>query len=122
MRKLVHRPRRLRRTAALRNLVRETKLSTNDFILPLFVSETIASRRAIASMPGVFQFSLGEIADEASRALDVGLQAVILFGIPERKDEDASGAYAENGVNQKALRAIKSKCPDLVVITDVCLC
>jgi porphobilinogen synthase len=112
----------LRRTAALRNLVRETKLSTNDFILPLFVSETIASRRAIASMPGVFQFSLGEIADEASRALDVGLQAVILFGIPERKDEDASGAYAENGVNQKALRAIKSKCPDLVVITDVCLC
>jgi porphobilinogen synthase len=122
VRKLVHRPRRLRRTAALRNLVRETKLSTNDFILPLFVSETIACRRAIASMPGVFQFSLGEIADEASRALDVGLQAVILFGIPEHKDEEASGAYAENGVIQKALGAIKSKCPDLVVITDVCLC
>jgi porphobilinogen synthase len=106
----------------LRNLVRETKLSTNDFILPLFVSEKIRSRRAIASMPGVFQFSLSEIAEEASRARDLGLQAVILFGIPERKDEEASGAYAEDGVIQNALRAIKSKCPDLVVITDVCLC
>ena len=122
MRKLVHRPRRLRRTAALRNLVRETKLSTNDFILPLFVSEKIAKRRAIPSMPGVFQFSLSEIADEAGRARDSGLQAVILFGIPEGKDEEASGAYAENGVIQKALRAIKSKYPELVVITDVCLC
>jgi porphobilinogen synthase len=122
VRKLVHRPRRLRRTAALRNLVRETKLSTNDFILPLFVSEKIAKRRAIPSMPGVFQFSLSEIADEAGRARDSGLQAVILFGIPEGKDEEASGAYAENGVIQKALRAIKSKYPELVVITDVCLC
>jgi porphobilinogen synthase len=122
VRKLVHRPRRLRRTAALRNLVRETKLSTNDFILPLFVSEKIAKRRAIPSMPGVFQFSLSEIADEAGRARDSGLQAVILFGIPEGKDEEATGAYAENGIIQKALRAIKSKYPELVVITDVCLC
>jgi porphobilinogen synthase len=73
-------------------------------------------------MPGVFQFSLSEIADEAGRARDSGLQAVILFGIPEGKDEEASGAYAENGVIQKALRAIKSKYPELVVITDVCLC
>ena len=73
-------------------------------------------------MPGVFQLSLKEIVDEAQRAQDLGLQAVLLFGIPEKKDEQASGAYAENGVVQKALRTIKSKCPDLVAITDVCLC
>lgn len=122
MRKLVHRPRRLRRSPALRNLVRQTKLSAHDFVLPLFVSENLAERRPILSMPGVFQFSLKEIADEAARAQESGLQAVLIFGIPARKDEEASGAYAENGVVQKALRAIKSKCPDLVVITDVCLC
>src|SRR5207249_2562514 len=79
-------------------------------------------RRPIASMPGVFQLSVKEIVDEARRAQDLGLQAVLLFGIPEHKDEQASGAYAENGIVQKTLRAIKSKCPDLVTITDVCLC
>ena len=73
-------------------------------------------------MPGVFQLSVKEIADEARAAQDLGLQAVLLFGIPEQKDEQATGAYAQNGVIQKALRAIKSKCPDLVTITDVCLC
>ena len=73
-------------------------------------------------MPGVFQLSVKEVADEARAAQDLGLQAVLLFGIPEQKDEQASGAYAENGIVQKALRAIKSKCPDLVTITDVCLC
>ena len=73
-------------------------------------------------MPGVFQFSPDEIVDEARRAQDLGLQAVILFGVPQEKDEQASGAYAENGVVQKALRAIKSKCPEVVAITDVCLC
>jgi porphobilinogen synthase len=122
VRKLVHRPRRLRRSAALRNLVRETQLSPHDFVLPLFVSEKIGRQKPIASMPGVSQFSLGEIADEATRARDLGLQAVLLFGIPEKKDEQGSGAYAENGVVQKAVRAIKSKSPDLVVLTDVCLC
>jgi porphobilinogen synthase len=122
MRRLVHRPRRLRRSAALRNLVRETQLSAHDFVLPLFVSEKVERRHPIASMPGVFQLSLKEIVDEAQRAKDLGLQAVLLFGIPEKKDERASGAYAENGVVQKVLRAIKSKCPDLVIITDVCLC
>ena len=118
----MHRPRRLRRSATLRNLVRETRLDAHDFILPLFVSEKIDKRRPIASMPGVFQLSVKEIADEARAAHDLGLQAVLLFGIPEQKDEQATGAYAENGVIQKALRAIKSKCPDLVTITDVCLC
>lgn len=73
-------------------------------------------------MPGVFQYSLGEIVDQARQAQDAGLQAILLFGIPERKDEQASGAYAENGVVQKALRAIKDKCPEVVAITDVCLC
>ncbi|MBO0695236.1 MAG: porphobilinogen synthase [Verrucomicrobia bacterium] len=122
MRKLVHRPRRLRRSPALRNLVRETHLNSHNFVLPLFVSEKVEKRRPVASMPGVFQISLKEAADEACAAQDLGLQAVLLFGIPERKDDQASGAYAENGIVQKALRAIKSKCPDLVTITDVCLC
>ena len=122
VRRLLHRPRRLRRSPALRNLVRETQLSAYDFVLPLFVSQKLERRRPIANMPGVFQLSLKEIADEAKRAQDLGLQAVLLFGIPEKKDEQASGAYAENGVVQEALKAIKSKCPDLVAITDVCLC
>ena len=122
MRKLVHRPRRLRRSPALRNLVRETNLTAHDFVLPLFVSEKIDKRRPIASMPGVFQLPLGEIVDQALQAQDAGLQAILLFGIPEKKDEQASGAYAENGVVQKALRAIKDKCPEVVAITDVCLC
>jgi porphobilinogen synthase len=118
----VHRPRRLRRSPALRNLVRETQLSADDFILPLFVSEKLKERRPVASMPGVFQLSVKEIVDEAQRAQDLGLQAVLLFGIPEQKDEQATTAYAENGIVQKTLRAIKSKCPALVAITDVCLC
>jgi porphobilinogen synthase len=102
--------------------VRETHLNAHNFVLPLFVSEKVQQRRPIASMPGVFQLSVKEAADEAQAAQDLGLQAILLFGIPEQKDEQASGAYAENGIVQKALRAIKSKCPDLVTITDVCLC
>jgi porphobilinogen synthase len=122
VRKLVHRPRRLRRSPALRNLTRETHLSVHDFVLPLFVSEKVQQRRPIASMPGVFQLSVEEVADETRAAQDLGLQAVLLFGIPEQKDEQASGAYAEDGIVQKALKAIRSKCPDIVAITDVCLC
>jgi len=102
--------------------VRETQLSVHDFVLPLFVSEKVQQRRPIASMPGVFQLSVKEVADEARAAQDAGLQAVLLFGIPEQKDEQASGAYAEDGIVQKTLRAIKSKCPGLITITDVCLC
>jgi porphobilinogen synthase len=122
VRKLVHRPRRLRRSPALRNLARETHLSVHDFVLPLFISEKVQQRQAIASMPGVFQLSVKEVADETRAAQDLGLQAVLLFGIPEEKDEQAGGAYAEEGIVQKALRVIRSKCPDLVTITDVCLC
>jgi len=122
MRKLVRRPRRLRRSPALRNLVRETKLSAHDFILPLFVSERIDKARPIESMPGVSQHSISEVAEEAKQAEADGIQAVLLFGIPKEKDEQASGAYAEKGVVQMACRAIKEKCPELIVITDVCLC
>jgi len=112
----------LRRSPALRNLVRETNLTAHDFVLPLFISEKIDKRRPITSMPGVFQLPPGEIVDEARQAQDAGLQAVLLFGIPQIKDEQASGAYAENGVVQKALRALKDNCPEVVAITDVCLC
>jgi porphobilinogen synthase len=122
VRNLVHRPRRLRRSPALRNLVRETKLTAHDFILPLFISEKIKERRAIASMPGVFQLTVRDAVQEAKSARDLGLQAVLLFGIPANKDEQATGAYANEGIVQQALRQIKSTCPELVVITDVCLC
>jgi len=122
VRKLVHRPRRLRRTPTLRNLIRETHLDAHNLVLPLFVSEKLDRRRPIASMPGVFQLSVKEVVDEAVAAQELGLQAILLFGIPVQKDDRASGAYAENGIVQKAIRAIKSKCPDLVIISDVCLC
>ena len=106
----------------MRNLVRETQLRIHDFVLPLFVSEKVDRPRPIASMPGVVQLPLKEVADEARRVEDLGVQAVLLFGIPDRKDEQASGAYREDGIIQNALHAIKSKCPDLLTITDVCLC
>jgi porphobilinogen synthase len=105
-----------------RNLVRETQLTAHDFILPLFVSEKLTARQPIGSMPGVFQLALADVAEESQRAHDLGLQAVLLFGIPRDKDEAASGAYAEDGIVQQAVREIKTRCPDLVVITDVCLC
>ncbi len=97
-------------------------LTPNDFILPLFVSEKISRRRAIASMPGVDQLAPSEVAAEAARAAELGLRAVLLFGIPNEKDEEASGAFAADGVVQQAVRAIKAQTPDLLVITDVCLC
>jgi len=97
-------------------------MTAHDFILPLFVSEKIDKRQAIESMPGVYQFTVSEAADEAMRAHELGLQAVLLFGIPKNKDEQASGAYADDGIVQEALRAIKRNCPAVVAITDVCLC
>jgi porphobilinogen synthase len=102
--------------------VRETKLSAHDFILPLFVSEKIETRREIGSMPGVYQLSVNEAVAEAKRAAELHLQAVLLFGIPANKDEQASAAYAEDGIVQQAVRAIKAAVPHLLVITDVCLC
>jgi porphobilinogen synthase len=119
---LVHRPRRLRRTAAIRYLISETNLSRHDFVLPLFVSEKIERAKEIPSMPGIHQYSGKEIAAIAQRAHESGVQAVLLFGIPKSKDEQASAAYAENGVVQNAVRQIKKHAPDLTIITDVCLC
>ncbi len=102
--------------------MRETRLTPHDFILPLFVSEKLQERREIQSMPGVYQLSLNDAVEEARQACALGLQAVLLFGIPAHKDEEASGAFAVEGIVQQAVRAIKAACPELVVITDVCLC
>jgi len=122
MGEMIHRPRRLRQSVGLRNLVRETTLNVHDFVLPLFVSERLTEKKAISSMPGVFQFAPGEIAAESERAFKLGVQAILLFGIPQEKDDQASSAYAEDGIVQRAVRAIKGRCPQLVVMTDVCLC
>ena len=119
---LTRRPRRLRATPALRSLVRETTLQPDDFILPFFVSEKITSRVPVASMPGVSQLTERELVEEATAAYKAGVTAVLLFGIPAVKDEIASQAYAEDGVVQKAVRALKRELPELIVITDVCLC
>jgi len=119
---LLRRPRRLRATPELRTLTRETVLRPADFILPLFVSEKVEGRAAVSSMPGVFQLSQEELVKEARTAHEAGLASVILFGIPREKDERATQAHAENGVVQRAVRALKAAMPRLVVITDVCLC
>src|ERR1700720_1384486 len=104
---LIHRPRRLRRTDALRALVRETHLRPEDFILPLFACPGQGVRREIPSMPGVHNLSVDEIAREATAAYKLGVRGVILFGLPESKNETATGAYDENGIVQQAVRAIK---------------
>jgi len=122
MTNLTHRPRRLRRSAAIRSLVREARLSRDDFVLPLFVCAGKSVRREVSSMPGVFNLSVDEVTEEASSAFDKGVRSVILFGLPEAKDELASGAYAEDGVVQEAIRAIRAAVPELVVIADTCLC
>jgi porphobilinogen synthase len=119
---LLRRPRRLRASAALRSLVRETSLQRDDFILPLFVSEKISDREPVTSMPGVFQLSEKALVAEARAAHEAGVASVILFGIPRVKDDHASQAYAEDGVVQRAVRALKREVPGLIVITDVCLC
>ncbi len=116
------RPRRLRASPALRALVRETTLSAGDFILPLFVSEKITAPVAVASMPGVFQFTEKALVEEAAGAFADGVPAVLLFGIPAHKDEQATQAYADDGVVQRAVRTLKKTVPELLIITDVCLC
>ena len=119
---LTRRPRRLRTTPALRSLVRETHVAVEDLIYPLFVSERIASRAPVASMPGVFQLTVEEAAAEALAAWGEGIQSVLLFGIPAEKDARAQQAYAADGIVQRAVRAIKKAVPQMIVITDVCLC
>jgi porphobilinogen synthase len=119
---LLHRPRRLRRTENMRALVRETRLAPEDFILPLFACAGEKVRREIPSMPGVHNLSVDEIAKEAAGASEIGVKGVILFGLPEKKDEVGSGAYHEKGIVQQAVRAIRNSAPDLVIMTDTCLC
>jgi porphobilinogen synthase len=116
------RPRRLRQSPALRALVAETHLSVGQLVLPLFARPGRKLRREVAAMPGVFQLSPDELAKEAARAHGAGVRAVLLFGLPERKDARASGAYARHGIVQQTVRLLKRELPSLLVITDVCLC
>jgi porphobilinogen synthase len=114
--------RRLRKTESMRRLVRETRLNPAQFILPLFVCPGEGVRREIGAMPGNYQMSVDEIVHECEEVKGLGIGGVILFGLPETKDESASGAYAEDGIVQRALGAIKRATPDLLAITDVCNC
>ncbi len=116
------RMRRFRRSEALRSLVRETALSRDDLILPLFVVEGSGVREAVSSMPGVHRFSVDQLVTEAKQVADLGIPGVILFGIPQQKDARGSGADAADGIIQRAVEALKRTTPGLVVMTDVCLC
>jgi porphobilinogen synthase len=114
--------RRLRATEPIRNLVRETRLEPSQFILPLFVCPGEGIRRPISAMPGNCQMSIDEMVKECAEIKSLGIGGVILFGLPEAKDEFASGAYDEEGIVQRALREIKRHVPGLLLITDVCNC
>ena len=116
------RTRRLRRSEAIRRLVRETTLSVNDFVYPLFIEEGTNIETEIASMPGIMRFSLDKIAKELDEVVALKIPAVLLFGIPSAKDDEGTETWNENGIIQKAIRFIKQNYPDLYVITDVCFC
>ncbi len=118
----ISRLRRLRMTGVLRAMVRETELSKKDFIYPLFVVPGGNVKREVSSMPGVYQMSVDNIVRECAEVHSLGIPAVIFFGIPEEKDEVGSGAYDDNGIVQRALRAVSNEVPGLLLITDVCLC
>ena len=119
---MIHRPRRLRRTDAIRSLVRETRLAPENFVLPLFVCPGTGVRREISSMPGVYNLSIDETTKEVAAAYDMGVRSVILFGLPETKDTVASGAYAEDGIVQRAIRAVRQSSPEMIIMADTCLC
>ncbi len=116
------RPRRLRRTSAIRDMVRETRLSVKDLVYPMFVKPGTGLRDPIASMPGQFQYSVDAFAEEAEGIWGQGIPAIILFGLPDGKDPVGSRSWAKDGIVQKAVSAVKSRVPELTVITDVCLC
>ena len=122
MPELIHRPRRLRRREAVRAMVREARVARENLVLPLFACAGDRVRREVSSMPGVFNLSVDEIAREAAAAYDEGVHACILFGLPESKDETATGAYARDGVVQQAARAVRRAAPEMLVVTDTCLC
>ncbi len=117
-----YRARRLRRNEAIRSLVRETTLSVNDFIYPLFIVEGEGIKEEIKSMPGIYRFSIDKVLDEIKESLELGIAAFLLFGIPGKKDEVGTSAYIKDGVIQRALRSIKDKFPQALLITDVCMC
>jgi len=117
-----YRARRLRKNENFRRLIRETKLSTDDLIYPLFVVSGKNFKKPIQSMPGNFQMSVDNIVKEVKKARELDIPAVLLFGIPEKKDEMATGAFAKDGIVQQAIKRIKNEVPDILVITDVCLC
>ncbi|NNK93739.1 MAG: porphobilinogen synthase [Desulfobacterales bacterium] len=117
-----YRPRRLRRNSSFRSLIRETHLHTSQLVYPLFIMPGKKVRQEVPSMPGVFRLSIDQLASEAKELLALGINSVILFGLPEHKDAMGSGAHAKNGIIQKAIRELKNKSPGLLVITDVCLC
>jgi porphobilinogen synthase len=117
-----YRPRRLRQSEGLRRMIRETHLRVSDLILPLFVIDGKDVKNPIPSMPGHYQLSIDNFLKTAQKAHELGIPAIILFGIPDKKDALGTGAYADNGIVQKAVKAVKEKFPELVVITDVCLC
>lgn len=119
---LIHRPRRLRRSDALRSIVREARLAPENFVLPLFACPGTNVRKEISSMPGVHNLSVDEITRETTAAYELGVRSVIIFGLPESKDELATGAYAENGIVQQAIAAIRRSVPDMIVMADTCLC
>ena len=119
---LKHRPRRMRRTENLRRMTRETHLSPDQLIYPLFAVPGEGVKKEVVSMPGVFQLSVDEIVKECEQVAALGIPGVILFGIPDEKDAHGTGAYDDNGIVQQSVRAVKAAVPDLVVITDVCLC
>jgi len=117
-----YRPRRLRRNESFRRMIRETSLSVDNLIYPMFVVFGKGIRRPIASMPGIFQLSIDELIQEAREILSLGIPAIMLFGIPDKKDKKATGAYDSDGIIQRAMKALKDKIPELMVIGDVCLC
>ncbi|HXH64570.1 MAG TPA: porphobilinogen synthase, partial [Mariprofundaceae bacterium] len=119
---LIHRPRRLRRNATLRRLVRETALSPADLIYPLFVDETLDERRPVGSMPGVWRLPVGDVAEAVREVWALGIPAVILFGIPAHKDDIGSEAWNPDGIVQRAIREAKQAVPELCVIADSCFC
>lgn len=118
----MNRTRRLRRNPSIRSMVRETKLSVDDFIYPLFIVEGENIKREISSMKGVYHFSIDMVLEEIKEIMDLGIKSILLFGIPNNKDEVGSEAYSSQGIIQKAIREIKNKFPEIYIVTDVCMC
>lgn len=118
----MNRTRRLRMTETMRSLVRETRLNKADFVYPVFVIEGTDIKNPVASMPGIFQYSIDRLSEELDKVKISGVTSVMVFGIPDHKDEMGSGAYEENGITQRAIRRIKKEAPEILIIADVCLC